>query len=192
MSETDGFTTLVSASGDKPSFSLGAEIIDFKAKNEKRKTIVFALESTLVSVNVKQGTQADALNLDVQPRPYLFELLAKLQPYFELVCISAQEKAFTEEVLSKVDGLKDYFEYVFTKEYMMTTEDNHRIYDLSMLIDEMERDEKSFLLIESKMENCQKNFRNLLAVPSFFGNEEDEVLKHLIEYLPSFDDVKDI
>ncbi len=158
-----------------------------KAQSNKKYSLVLDLDETLVFVKFLNNKEKGILHF----RPYLFDFLNCLLPFYELISFTTSTKSYADSILNSIEEHKTYFSYKFYREHAII-KGNNLIKDISRL----GRDMSKILLIDNMSLNFQYNKENgVLIYPFYNENYLDtsliELKKILIKiYFKNYDDIR--
>ena len=159
-----------------------------KTQSNKKYTLVLDLDETLVFVKFLNNKEKGILHF----RPYLFDFLNCLLPFYELISFTTATKSYADSILNSIEEKKTYFSYKFYREHAII-QGNNLIKDISRL----GRDMSKILLIDNMSLNFQHNKENgILIYPFYNENYLDtsliELKKILIKiYFKNYDDIRE-
>ena len=159
-----------------------------KVKSNKKYTLVLDLDETLVFVKFLNDKEKGILHF----RPYLFDFLNCLLPFYELISFTTATRSYADSILNSIEENKKYFSYKFYREHAII-QGNNLIKDISRL----GRDMSKILLIDNMSLNFQHNKENgILIYPFYNENYMDtsliELKKILIKiYFKNYDDIRE-
>jgi hypothetical protein len=151
-------------------------------------TLVLDLDETLVFVKFLNNKEKGILHF----RPYLFDFLNCLLPFYELISFTTSTKSYADSILNSIEEHKTYFSYKFYREHAIIT-GNNLIKDISRLGKDMSK----ILLIDNMSLNFQYNKENgVLIYPfyneNYFYTSLIELKKILIKiYYKNYNDIRE-
>ena len=159
-----------------------------KVKSNKKYTLVLDLDETLVFVKFLNDKEKGILHF----RPYLFDFLNCLLPFYELISFTTATRSYADSILNSIEENKKYFSYKFYREHAIF-QGNNLIKDISRL----GRDMNKILLIDNMTLNFQHNKENGIIIYPFYNeNSLDRALIELKKillkiYFKNYDDIRE-
>ena len=159
-----------------------------KTQSNKKYSLVLDLDETLFFVKFVKNKDKGILHY----RPYLFDFLDSLFPFYELISFTTATKIYAEPILNAIESNKKYFSYKFYREHCII-KNKTLIKDISRL----GRDMSKILLIDNTSHNfylCKNN--GILIYPFYNENNADSTLlelkKILIKiYYKNYEDIRE-
>ena len=158
-----------------------------KTQSNRKYSLILDLDETLVFVKFVKNKEKGILHY----RPYLFDFLDSLFPFYELISFTTATKIYAEPILNAIESNKKYFSFKFYREHCII-KDKKLIKDISRL----GRDMSKILLIDNTSHNFHLNKNNgILIYPFYNENNVDSTLlelkKILIKiYYKNYDDIR--
>ena len=117
-------------------------------------------------------------------------MLERVGAHYELIVFSMSQPAYTKSVVEAIEaGGAKIFAHVLSSKH---TIDKYFIKDVKILLNG--RNLKNLLIVDCRMKSFMTTLANGVFVPHFDGNESDDYLEYLAQYLLDFegdDDVRD-
>ena len=118
----------------------------------------------------------------VQLRPHLIEMLDALKDHFELILFTSSNKVYCEAVIQNcIENEVKYFDYMLFKNHCTMISKTNCIKNLDILL--KGRDLKDLVIVDNRSENYQSHLRNGIPIIDFQGDETDQALRFLKVYL---------
>ena len=131
--------------------------------------IILDLDETLIHCY-----QLDNENCKFYTRPYVYELLKYLKKHFYVVLFTAGEKDYVKCVLNELDSNQSYFDFILDRSSCIEF-NNIYIKDLRIF-----NTINKIYIIDNNIYSFSNNLDKGILIQSYFGNEEDTVLKSLM------------
>ena len=158
-----------------------------KTQSNRKYSLVLDLDETLFFVKLGKNKDKGILHY----RPYLFDFLDSLFPFYELISFTTATKIYAEPIINAIESNKKYFSYKFYREHCII-KDKNLIKDISLL----GRDMSKILLIDNTSHNFHLSKNNgILIYPFYNENNADSTLlelkKILIKiYYKNYEDIR--
>ena len=158
-----------------------------KTQSNRKYSLILDLDETLVFVKFVKNKEKGILHY----RPYLFDFLDSLFPFYELISFTTATKIYAEPIINAIESNKKYFSYKFYREHCII-KDKNLIKDISLL----GRDMSKILLIDNTSHNFHLSKNNgILIYPFYNENNADSTLlelkKILIKiYYKNYEDIR--
>ena len=139
--------------------------------SKKKYTLVLDLDETLFFLKFSKKNDKRIIHF----RPYLYNFLDSLFPFYELISFTTATKIYAEPILDIIEKNKKYFSYKFYREHAIIR-DNNLIKDISRI----GRDMSKILLVDNMSHNFYLNEDNgILIYPFYNENNQDTSLLEL-------------
>ena len=124
-------------------------------------------------------------------RPYLFDFLESVKPYYELILFTSKTKYYTIPVMKVIQNNKNYFDFIFYREHCIIL-GNDYVKDLTRI----GRSLDSTIIIDNLPQHFKLQKENGINIKSFWAQDPgDRALYDLIPILVNIalgeDDVRD-
>ncbi len=149
---------------------------------QKRHTLVLDLDNTLVHSTCCSSSPASEgrATYTVTVRPYVSLLLERLSPLYEIVLFTAGSDAYAEAMRRKLDPEGTMIVRALGRSSCIVTKEGRFVKDMRILAD---RELKHVVIVDDRVENFAFQLGNGIPVAPFMGDDEDEEIIYLIEYL---------
>jgi RNA polymerase II subunit A small phosphatase-like protein len=165
---------------------------------QPRKLLLLDLDETLVFVTEKpldRPPDFEVFPYHVYLRPYLTEFVAGVLTEFDVALWSAAGERYVREISDRIfpaGALK----FVWSAKRCTLTKDwKNGGYQTRKHLKKVKARGypfESILAVDDKPTNFARSFGNVVAVQPFNGNEGDDELRHLLNFLLSIKDVPDV
>lgn len=118
--------------------------------------------------------------INVIARPYVEHLFERLHPFYEFVVFTAAQRDYAEEVVKFLDPERRFITSILCSEDCIELPCGDRIKDLRAIGD---RDLSSILIVDNSIINFAFQFENGIPITPFVGDENDQELLFLTNYL---------
>lgn len=150
-------------------------------------TLVFATKDSLT-----QGADFKYADYYVYRRPYLTEFFNALNDHFQIAIWSSADDTYVKDVVERIKPAEVNLQFIWGRSRCTTKRDfdsdeyvhQKRLKKVKKLGYELER----ILMIDDSPEKTRDNYGNAVYVAPFEGNQEDNELKALVDYLMSIRD----
>ncbi|CCI45373.1 unnamed protein product [Albugo candida] len=159
--------------------------------------LVLDLDETLVHCSVETienpNFQFDVFfngtnyNVNVSLRPHMHCFLKRVTKQFELVVFTASQRVYAEKLLDLLDPNRDLIKYRLYREDCLEVDGNF-LKDLNVL----GRDLARVVLVDNSPHAFGYQVNNGVPIESWFDDEQDRELLHLLPFLESLVDVEDV
>ena len=122
-------------------------------------------------------------------RPGLYDFLDALYEKFELVLFNNGSMNFTGPIVNQLldnapSVKKDYFSYILNKEHCSVNDNGNEIKNIDLFCNfDSNRDIEQCLIIDNNIYCFQKQLTNGLLIEKYEGQEQDDWLNALKEYI---------
>ena len=122
-------------------------------------------------------------------RPYVQDVLEKLQQWYEIIVFTAGEQEYADEILDYIDPRKTVFKKRLYRQDCIKL-DNFFIKDLDIILD---REREQMCIVDNSILSFAFDLDNGVPINSYIGNEEDDrELLFLYSFLEDAVNVPDI
>jgi RNA polymerase II subunit A small phosphatase-like protein len=156
----------------------------------ERKLLVLDLDETLVfATEEKLEREADFMvgQYFVYRRPFLDEFLEFCFENFEVAVWTSSTRNYAGKIIESIFHKKDEISFFWARERCTVSFDmEEREYYLQKKMHKVRRrgyDLKGVIVVDDSPEKWRTSYGNLVRVKAFFGDPDDEELKHLAVYL---------
>eukprot|EP00828_Plagiopyla_frontata_P031148 TRINITY_DN4098_c0_g1_i1.p1 TRINITY_DN4098_c0_g1~~TRINITY_DN4098_c0_g1_i1.p1 ORF type:complete len:450 (+),score=63.59 TRINITY_DN4098_c0_g1_i1:91-1440(+) len=160
-------------------------------KVNKKKTIIFDLDETLIHCNESLDIPSDIIlpicfpsgeqiSAGVNIRPYAKECLETLSNYYEIIVFTASHSCYANVVLDYLDPDNKYISYRLFRENCIQTEEGIYVKDLRIF---QNRNLEHVLLVDNATYSFANHLNNGIPIVPYYDNQEDTELKDLTNYL---------
>lgn len=138
-----------------------------------RKTLIIGFEGLLYHKNYQMGS-----GIIIDLRPGLRDFLKEISRKYEIVLFSEEDSGFMEEVMATIDPYHQFLKYSFGREFFAVHQGRHqKDYDY------FNRDFKKVVIVDFQENNTYNKRDNLVLISPYKGEEYDETLKNLKNFL---------
>ncbi|KAK8795140.1 hypothetical protein WA588_003989 [Blastocystis sp. NMH] len=120
-------------------------------------------------------------------RPFLFYLLRKIAPYYEIVVFTASQDCYANRILDIIDGDTHYISHRLFRSDCLYVNNNY-VKDLNIL----NRDLSKTVIVDNYISCFGYNIENGIPIISWFDDRSDHELYNLSTVLLSFLSQEDI
>ena len=168
-----------------------------KKGSERRKTVVFDLDETLVHCVHNNFGKADVIlklalpkrvNFGIRIRPFALEVLQAASAQFEVVVFTASQKCYADPILDYLDPTGDLIQHRLYRESCVAVDGSYTK-DLRIFSG---RDLKDVLLVDNSVLSFGYQLDNGVPIISWYGDSKDRELQGLIGYLNAAALCKDV
>lgn len=172
-----------------------------------RKTLVLDLDGTLICNIHKANTQftenlyqselvttfythngTTRGSLSFYVRPYVTKLLKTLKLYYEIIVFTASTENYGKAVVEYLDPKNCCIQYLLHRSHCVITK-NWIIKDLRVI---GRRELKDIVILENSIISFSANLDNGIYIPSYEGDNKDQELLSIIDFLKEIADVDDV
>eukprot|EP01022_Parablepharisma_sp_SALTPOND_P019732 TRINITY_DN340_c4_g1_i2.p1 TRINITY_DN340_c4_g1~~TRINITY_DN340_c4_g1_i2.p1 ORF type:complete len:240 (-),score=20.44 TRINITY_DN340_c4_g1_i2:257-976(-) len=156
----------------------------------KKHTLILDIDSTLVFTKLSVLSPGKSTSMEVLIRPYTKELLETMSHLYEIVLFTAGTELYAEKIKRCLDPSGSLISRAFGSESCILTKEGFYVKDLRIFVD---RSLKNLIIVDDKVTSFAFQPMNGIPVVAFKGEEDDDELKFLIEYLAhlyKYDDVR--
>jgi len=152
--------------------------------DEKKYTLALDLDLTLV-YNEFMDTKAEAKQSStshIKLRPYVLNFLYEVSQFYEIVIFTASSEDYANDVVKKLDPEKEIIKKVISRKNCIEMKEGIMVKDLRIFAD---RRISNILLVDDSIYSFAFQIGNGIPVSQYKGNEEDDELEFLSQYLVS-------
>lgn len=153
--------------------------------------IIYLEESDHPSGSGQILTEGNVPQVGIKIRPYTEEFLKKMKEHFEIIVYTASMGSYAQAVVKELDPHNKYISYVLDRSRCFQTKNGFFIKDLRIL---KNRDLKNMIIVDNLVHSFGFQLDNGVPILEWKGNNKDQELKFLMEYLisaKSYDDVRE-
>jgi len=164
----------------------------FLGERTKRYTLVLDLDQTLVhssEVHPRTSGTEGVCSFAVKVRPFVSKLLEQMSKIFELVVFTAAEEVYAKPVVGIIDPENKYLKKVICRQNCIQTPQGFLVKDLRIFAD---REVNEILIVDDNVLSFAFQLANGIPILPFNGEEEDDELNYLMEYLNEIYEEKDL
>ena len=164
------------------------------------KTLVLGLDGLLIAE--KMADQSNGFHNEtygkskqrkdfnfIVPRPHLQTFLEKLVQKFEIILFSAASPEYTNKIAKKLDPNGKFFTNILNENQCISRGNKYFLKDLRIF---KGRDLKDIVIIDNEVFNFSSQIDNGIYVPTFKGEEDDQELLKLLDFLLTLEGVNDV
>ena len=145
---------------------------------ERKNTLVLDLDNTLVyTVFTERSSEQQA---EISIRPFAVKLLETMSKLYEIVLFTAGSKEYANMVRKCLDPSGRLVSRVLGSSSCFLTKEGYLVKDLRIFSD---RYLKNIAIVDDQVTSFAFQLMNGIPVNPYFGEEEDDELFFLIEYL---------
>ncbi|KAL4484210.1 hypothetical protein ABPG72_003494 [Tetrahymena utriculariae] len=179
---------------------LESKLIELPTNPNKKKTIVFDLDETLIHCNEDPNVFSDVVisvafpngevvQAGINIRPFAKECLKELSKYFEIIVFTASHSCYAERVIEHLDPNRQYINYVLSRDNCVMTKEGVHIKDLRIF---KNRELKNIVIVDNAAYSFGFQIENGIPIIPFFENKKDMELKFLTDFLKKLLDKDDV
>ncbi len=168
-------------------------------QNSERKLLVLDLDETLIYAterNLERDFDFVVGPYFVYKRPYLDEFLKFCFENFEIAVWTSSTAIYAAEIIENIFDYKDVLSFIWSRERCTVSfDEEERVNFHEKKILKIKRrgyDLQSVIVVDDSPEKWRSSYGNLVRVQPFFGEIEDDELKHLIVYLGRLNKIENI
>ena len=150
----------------------------------KRKLVIFDLDETLI-YNTRNATSKPL----IIPRPFYYEMLKLIHPYYDIWVWSASLPSYIKAVVSRLDPEHKYISKILSREDCIYSKYGYYIKDASKFIN---LDPTQYLIFDNLYLSFINTPLNGRLVSSFRGSRRDKELTFITGYLLEIKDSVDL
>ena len=144
------------------------------SKRKKKFTLILSLEETLIHLQEINYNQCS-----LKIRPYLFDFLESVKPYYELILFTSKTQYYTNPIMNIIQRNVNYFDFVFYREHCILI-GNDYIKDLTRI----GRSLDSTIIVDNLPQSFKLQKENGIFIKSFWAQDpNDKALYYLIPIL---------
>ncbi len=144
------------------------------SKRKKKFTLILSLEETLIHLQEINYNQCS-----LKIRPYLFDFLESVKPYYELILFTSKTQYYTNPIMNIIQRNVNYFDFVFYREHCILI-GNDYIKDLTRI----GRSLDSTIIVDNLPQSFKLQKENGIFIKSFWAQDpNDRALYDLISIL---------
>lgn len=168
-------------------------------QNFERKLLVLDLDETLIyatEINLERDFDFVVGPYFVYKRPYLDEFLKFCFENFEIAVWTSSTEIYAAEIIENIFDYKDIVSFVWSRERCTIGFDEEKrvnFYEKKILkIKRLGYNLQSVIVVDDSPETWRSSYGNLVRVKPFFGEIEDNELKHLIVYFEKLKTIENV
>ncbi len=150
----------------------------------KKHTLILDIDGTLLYAQAK-----DEDKLEISMRPFVRSMLETLAPLYEIVLFTAGTEDYADLVKQRLDPAGTYIARTLGNSSCVRTKEGYWVKDLRIFAD---RDLKDLLIVDDNLTSFAFQLDNGVPVASYRGEEEDDELQLLTDYLQELYGEEDI
>jgi CTD small phosphatase-like protein 2 len=158
-----------------------------------RYTLVLDLDNTLVSTlpicELGVNGCKPKVNYEIRVRPYAHELLESASRLFEIIVFTAGTEDYAQIVVNILDPQRVYINRVLSRASCVHSKEGQLIKDLTIIKD---RDINNMVIVDDSPISYSLQPNNGIPVTPYYGEEDDEELRYLADYLEELASSEDI
>ena len=180
-------TMINSNNNIKQYLNLTMKIPYIKTSSSKKFSLVLDLDETLISLKFNKNNKGI-----LKFRPYLFEFLNNLKPYYELISFTYGTRIYAEPILNEIESKKKYFDIKLFREHSIIIGKDF-VKDISRIGRPMSK----IAIIDNININYRLNQENGILIYPFyednFKNDKAlfELKNILLEIYKKYDDIRE-
>jgi carboxy-terminal domain RNA polymerase II polypeptide A small phosphatase len=124
----------------------------------------------------------------------MHEMLQALAPHFELILFTSGEAQYASVAIDCIEAENSYFQHRLTKNHCLQVKLATAEFwakDLRILTGpDSGRSLESIIVVDNLISNFIYHTRNCVPIKDYNGEADDQVLKHMTEYLLTLRDVE--
>ena len=170
----------------------------------KKKTLILDLDDTIIhSVKNEDITNLSCENICsvnhinigeytvilFLVRPHLNEFLKTLSQLYEIIIFSAGLEEYVTKMIEKLDPNKRYISKILSRESCIIAKNGYYIKDLTVFSN---RRLENLVIVDNMAFCFSKQIHNGIYIPSYNGDENDNELLKIMDFLVSVHNVDDI
>lgn len=167
--------------------------------NPEQKLLILDLDETLIyatEINLERDFDFVVGPYFVYKRPYLDEFLKFCLEHFEVAVWTSSTEIYAFEIVENIFDYKDLLSFVWSRERCTISFDEEErvsFYEKKILkIKLLGYHLESVIVVDDSPEKWRSSYGNMVRVKPFFGEVEDDELKHLIVYLERLKNIENI
>ena len=171
----------------KQYLNLSMKIPYIKTPSVKKFSLVLDLDETLISLKLNKNNKGI-----LKFRPYLFDFLNNLKPYYELISFTYGTRIYAEPILNEIESKKKYFDKKLFREHSIIIGKDF-VKDISRIGRPMSK----IVIIDNININYRLNQENGILICPFYEDnfKSDKALFELknilLEIYKKYDDIRE-
>ena len=147
---------------------------------EEKYTLVIDLDETLVLSTQINDDSEEGCKFRVKIRPFLQNFFETIKGKFEMVVFTASDKKYAERVVEIIDKHHQYIKKVVSRENCIQAAHEILVKDLRIFAD---RKASELVIVDNSILSFAFQLESGIPITSFQGNDDDEELSYLADYL---------
>ncbi|EGR29951.1 NLI interacting factor-like phosphatase family protein, putative [Ichthyophthirius multifiliis] len=165
-------------------YILQKQVVLKTPKNPKGNILYLDLDETLIHVcqiwDNPDFIIYEKYIIPIKIRPFCKEFLQKIAQYWDIYIFTASQKKYANAVCDFLDPQREYIIDILTRENCMETKNGLFIKDLRIIKD---KDIKKMAIVDNLSHSYGFQIENGIPILEWKGDQKDEELKYLINYL---------
>lgn len=169
-------------------------------KERSKKTLLLDLDETLIHTNSEMvdpekliPIPGDHMNppIRLKIRPHARKFLRRMKEHYEILVFTASCSAYAQLVVKELDPENKIISYILDRTQCLETRNGLYIKDLRII---KNRELKNMIIVDNLVHSFGFQIDNGVPILEWRGNQEDEELKYLTNYLleaKKYDDVRE-
>ena len=134
---------------------------------KKKYCLIIGLEGTLI--NFKFNNKFSIFNGSLELRPGLYQFLAEMKKYFELIIFSLFTQNIADYIINSIEKKEKYFDYRFYVQHSIII-DNEFVKEIKRIGRPIDK----IIIIDNFNQNYKLNKKNAINIKSFWGKDGDD------------------
>lgn len=156
----------------------------------RRHTLILDIDGTLLHASLLPNLSDKAEDdVKVCVRPYARELIEALSPLYEIVLFTAGTEEYADKIKKCLDPVGTHIVRALGKSSCILTREGYYVKDLRIFSD---RELKNIVIVDDNITSFAFQLSNGVPVVPYEGEESDEELRFLIDYLRDLDLAEDV